>query len=297
MSAVKLDGKATAAAIKAEVKERVEALKAKGVTPGLGTILVGDDPASAVYVAGKHRDCAEVGISSLRVDLPQDASVDDVKDAIRRLNEDPACTGYILQLPLPQGMPTDELIGLIDPRKDADGLHPANLGQLVLSGTTLPQTPLPCTPRGILELGRRGGVNFDGANVCIVGQGTTAGRPLSLLLTNMEVNATVDCCHIGTRDTAEHTKRADIVVVATGVAGLLKPDMVKPGAAVFDVGVTRKMNPETGKAKIYGDVDPEVANVAAYMTPNPGGVGPMTRAMLLVNVVEIAEHMAEANEK
>jgi len=274
-----LDGKATAAAIRAELKERVAALRARGVVPGLGTVLVGDDPGSHSYVRGKHRDCAEVGIASIRKDLPADATQEDVEAAVAELNADPACTGYIVQLPLPKGLDENRILGLIDPAKDADGLQPSNLGKLVL----MEEAPLPCTPRGIVELLTRYEVPLRGAEVVVVGRGVTVGRPLGLLLTRRSENATVTLCHTGTRDLAEHTRRADIVVAAAGVPGLITKDMVRPGATVLDVGVSRT---EQG---LVGDVAPDVVEVAGYVSPNPGGVGPMTRAMLLVNVVEAAE--------
>jgi methylenetetrahydrofolate dehydrogenase (NADP+) / methenyltetrahydrofolate cyclohydrolase len=279
MTAQLLDGKATAAAIRAELAERVAKLAARGVQPGLGTVLVGDDPGSHAYVAGKHRDCAEVGVASIRVDLPADASQDDVDAAVLALNDDPACTGYIVQLPLPKGLDSGRVLSLMDPAKDADGLHPTNLGKLVLGETA----PLPCTPRGIVELLRRYGVALDGAEVVVVGRGVTVGRPLGLLLTRRSENSTVTLCHTGTRDLAAHTRRADIVVAAAGVAGLVTADMVRPGAAVLDVGITRT---EHG---LEGDVAPSVLDVASWVAPMPGGVGPMTRAMLLANVVEAAE--------
>ena len=279
MTATILDGKATATAIKSELRERVSRLAEAGVTPGLGTVLVGDDPGSHSYVAGKHRDCAEVGISSIRVDLPADASQQQVDEAILALNEDPACTGYIVQLPLPRGLDESRALELIDPDKDADGLHPTNLGRLVLG---IP-APLPCTPRGIVELLRRYDVEIAGAEVTVVGRGVTVGRPLGLLLTRRSENATVTLCHTGTRDLAAHVRDADIVVAAAGVAHLITADMVKPGAAVLDVGITRT------DAGLVGDVDPGVREVAGFVAPMPGGVGPMTRAMLLANVVEAAE--------
>ncbi len=283
MTARTLDGKATSAAIKRELTERVAKLRERGVVPGLGTVLVGDDPGSRWYVAGKHRDCAEVGITSIRVDLPGDATQAEVEDAVRRLNEDPACTGYIVQLPLPRHMDENTILGMIDPAKDADGLHPTNLGWLVLGRTA----PLPCTPRGIVELLRRHDVALAGAEVCVIGRGVTVGRPLGLLLTRRSENATVTLCHTGTRDLAMHTRTADIVVAAAGVAGIITGDMVKPGAAVLDVGVSRD---ESGQ--VAGDLAPDVSDVAAWVSPNPGGVGPMTRAMLLANIVEAAEHAA-----
>lgn len=282
MTAVVLDGKATAAAIKGELAERVAALTARGQQPGLGTILVGDDPGSRAYVAGKHRDCEQVGIASLREDLPADASEADVAAAIDRLNADPACTGYIVQLPLPKGIDENAMLERIDPAKDADGLHPTSLGRLVLNAPG----PLPCTPRGIVELLRRFDVPIAGAEVVVVGRGVTVGRPLGLLLTRRSENATVTLCHTGTRDLAAHTRAADIVVAAAGVAGLITADMIKPGAAVLDVGITR------GPDGLVGDVAPDVRTVAGHVAPMPGGVGPMTRAMLLANVVEAAERSA-----
>ena len=279
MTAQILDGKATAAAIRAELAERVAKLVADGIHPGLGTVLVGADPGSQAYVAGKHRDCAEVGVASIRRDLPGDATQADVEAVVAELNADPTCTGYIVQLPLPKGLDAGRVLGLMDPAKDADGLHPTNLGRLVLGE----EAPLPCTPRGIVELLRRYGVPIAGAEVVIVGRGVTVGRPLGLLLTRRSENATVTLCHTGTRDLADHVRRADIVVAAAGVAGLITADMVKPGAAVLDVGITRT------EAGLAGDVDPGVREVAGFLAPMPGGVGPMTRAMLLANVVEAAE--------
>jgi methylenetetrahydrofolate dehydrogenase (NADP+)/methenyltetrahydrofolate cyclohydrolase len=282
VTATILDGKATAAAIKGELASRVATLREHGITPGLGTVLVGDDPCSHSYVAGKHRDCAEVGITSHRVDLPADASQAQVDDAILELNADPTCTGYIVQLPLPKGLDEARALELIDPDKDADGLHPTNLGRLVLG---IP-APLPCTPRGIVELLRRYDVPIAGAEVTIVGRGVTVGRPLGLLLTRKSENATVTLCHTGTRDLGSHTRDADILVAAAGVAHLITADLVKPGAAVLDVGITRT------EAGLVGDVHPDVREVAGFVAPMPGGVGPMTRAMLLANVVEAAERAA-----
>lgn len=280
MTATILDGKATSSAVRSELASRVAALSNNhGVTPGLGTVLVGADPGSTAYVAGKHRDCAEVGIASIRVDLPETAAEAEVLAAVAELNADSACTGYIVQLPLPRGIDANRVLEHMDPEKDADGLHPTNLGRLVLGAPG----PLPCTPRGIVELLRRYDVPIAGAEVVIVGRGVTVGRPLGLLLTRRSENATVTLCHTGTRDLASHTKRADIVVAAAGVPGLLTADMVAPGAAVLDVGITRT------DAGLVGDVDPSVREVAGYVAPMPGGVGPMTRAMLLVNVVEAAE--------
>ena len=289
MTAQVLDGKATAAAIKAELAVRVEALRAKGITPGLGTVLVGDDPGSHSYVGGKHADCAEVGIASIREDLPATATQADVEAAVARLNADPACTGYIVQLPLPKGLDSDRVLELIDPDKDADGLHPTNLGRLVLNVNAPMTSPLPCTPRGIVDLLARYEISLRGKHVVVVGRGVTVGRPLGLLLTRREINATVTLCHTGTKDLAEQVKRADVVVAAAGVAGVVTADMVAPGAVVLDVGVTRVVNDETGKARIVGDVDPGVREVASWIAPMPGGVGPMTRAMLITNVVEAAE--------
>jgi methylenetetrahydrofolate dehydrogenase (NADP+)/methenyltetrahydrofolate cyclohydrolase len=280
-----LDGKKTASAIKAELTERVAKLREQGIVPGLATVLVGDDPGSRWYVAGKHRDCAEVGIHSIRVDLPEDAPQSAVEEAIASLNADPACTGYIVQLPLPKHMDENHILGLIDPAKDADGLHPTNLGWLVLGK----EAPLPCTPNGIVELLRRHEVPIAGAEVCIVGRGVTVGRPLGLLLTRRSENATVTLCHTGTRDLAKHTRDADIVVAAAGVTGIITGDMVKPGAALLDVGVSRD-----AEGKIAGDLAPDVYDVAGWVSPNPGGVGPMTRAMLLSNIVRAAEQSVTA---
>ncbi len=292
MTAKRLDGTATAAAIKTELAERVRVLAERGVTPGLGTLLVGQDPGSVSYVAGKHRDCAEVGIASLREDLPADATQEDIEAAVRRLNEDPACTGFIVQLPLPRGIDTNRVLELVDPDKDADGLHPTNLGRLVLRVNEEVTSPLPCTPRGIIELLTRHGVPLAGADVVVVGRGTTVGRSIGLLLTRRAVNATVTLTHTGTADLAEHTRNADVIVAAAGVPGIVTADLVKPGAVVVDVGVSRVTDPETGRSRIAGDVDPGVAEIAAWISPNPGGVGPMTRAMLLANVVEAAERSA-----
>ena len=282
VSAQKLDGTATATAIKSELAERVTALREQGVVPGLGTVLVGDDPGSRWYVNGKHKDCAEVGIASLREDLPATATQDEVLAAVRRLNDDPACTGYIVQLPLPKGIDENAVLGAIDPTKDADGLHPTSLGWLVLGE----EAPLPCTPYGIVELLRRHGVEIAGAEVVVVGRGVTVGRPLGLLLTRRSENATVTLCHTGTRDLAAHTRTADIVVAAAGVPGIITADMVREGAAVLDVGVSRV------DGKLAGDVAADVWDVAGWVSPNPGGVGPMTRAMLLSNVVGLAEQAA-----
>nr|WP_269326857.1 bifunctional methylenetetrahydrofolate dehydrogenase/methenyltetrahydrofolate cyclohydrolase [Kineosporia mesophila] len=285
-----LDGKAAAAAIRLELKERVSRLKEQGIVPGLGTVLVGEDPGSAKYVAMKHADCLEVGINSIREDLPADATQEQVEAAVKRLNDDPACTGYIVQLPLPKGLDSDRVLELIDPAKDADGLHPTNLGRLVLNVNAPMTSPIPCTPHGIVDLLLRNDIDLKGKEVCVVGRGVTVGRPLGLLLTRRELNATVTLCHTGTRDVAEHVRRADVVVAAAGVANMITADMVKPGAIVLDVGVSRGVpDPVTGKSKLAGDVALDVREVAGWVAPNPGGVGPMTRAMLLANVVEAAE--------
>lgn len=281
MTAQVLDGKATSAAIRSELKLRVEALRERAFIPGLATVLVGDDPGSQSYVAGKHRACAEVGIESIRRDLPATAKQAEVEAVVDELNADPACTGYIVQLPLPGGLDSGPVLERMDPAKDADGLHPVNLGRLVLGQPG----PLPCTPRGIVELLMRHGVEIEGAQVCVIGRGVTVGRPLGLLLTRRgrSGNATVTLCHTATRDLADHTRRADIVVAAAGVPRLLTADMVKPGATVLDVGITR--TPEG----LVGDVDAGVREVASWIAPMPGGVGPMTVAMLLTTVVEAAE--------
>jgi methylenetetrahydrofolate dehydrogenase (NADP+)/methenyltetrahydrofolate cyclohydrolase len=283
MTAQLLDGKALAATIKADLTQRVQALVARGITPGLGTVLVGEDPGSKAYVAGKHRDCAQVGIASIQLELPASVSEAELEAEIARLNADPACTGYIVQLPLPGDLDENRVLGLIDPAKDADGLHPVNLGKLVLGEAA----PLPCTPRGIVELLRRNGIVLSGAEVCIVGRGTTVGRPLGLLLTRKSENATVTLCHTGTVDLGAHTRTADIVVAAAGRPGLITGEMVKPGAVCVDVGITRT------DGGLAGDLDVSVPEVASWVAPVPGGVGPMTRAMLLTNVVERAETMAQ----
>ncbi|MDN4597471.1 bifunctional methylenetetrahydrofolate dehydrogenase/methenyltetrahydrofolate cyclohydrolase [Leifsonia virtsii] len=289
MTARILDGKATAAEIKAELKERVSALREKGVVPGLGTILVGDDPGSQWYVAGKHRDCAEVGIASIRRDLPADISQAELEAVVEELNADPDCTGFIVQLPLPGHLDTDAILELVDPAKDADGLHPTNLGRLVLNVNRPITSPLPCTPRGVIELMLRHDIDIRGKDVVVVGRGVTVGRPIGSLLTRRELNATVTLTHTGTRDLDAHLRRADIIVAAAGVAGLVTAANVKPGAIVLDVGVSRVEDPVTGKSVVAGDVAPDVAEVASWVSPNPGGVGPMTRALLLQNVVESAE--------
>ena len=282
MSAVILDGKATAQTIKNNLAQRVAALKAKGINPGLGTILVGDDAGSHAYVNGKHKDCAEVGISSIRIDLPKTATQADVMGAITKLNNDPNCTGFIVQLPLPKGLDGNLALEAMDPDKDADGLHPNNLGKLVLGQNG----PLPCTPRGIIELLRAYKIELNGANIVIIGRGVTVGRPLGLLLTRKTENATVTLCHTGTKDLTSHLVNADIVIAAAGVPHLVKANMIKKGAALVDVGITRTEN------GLVGDIDPQVKDVAGFFSPMPGGTGPMTRAMLLTNVVERAESIS-----
>jgi methylenetetrahydrofolate dehydrogenase (NADP+)/methenyltetrahydrofolate cyclohydrolase len=283
MSAVILDGKATAQTIKNNLAQRVIALKAKGINPGLGTILVGDDAGSHAYVNGKHKDCAEVGISSIRIDLPKTAIQTDVMNAISQLNNDANCTGFIVQLPLPKGLDGNLALEAMDPDKDADGLHPNNLGKLVLGQ----DGPLPCTPRGIIELLRAYKVDINGANIVIIGRGVTVGRPLGLLLTRKTENATVTLCHTGTKDLTSHLINADIVIAAAGVPHLVKANMIKKGAALVDVGITRTEN------GLVGDIDPQVKEVAGFFSPMPGGTGPMTRAMLLTNVVERAERISQ----
>ena len=291
MTAVVLDGVTTATAVKNELAARIAALKGSGVVPGLGTLLVGEDPGSLSYVAGKHRDCAEVGIESIRVDLPAEASEDDIMAAIIALNTNPAVTGYIIQLPLPAGIDENAMLELMDPDKDADGLHPTNLGRLVLGVGGEIDSPLPCTPAGIVEMLQRYDVPISGRHVVVVGRNLTVGRPLGLLLTRKGLDATVTLTHSRTQDLESYVRRADILVAAVGVPGLIQPEWVKPGAAVLDVGITRVMNPETGKARLVGDVAPRVADVAGHLSPVPGGVGPMTRAMLLKNVVDAAERL------
>ncbi|HTW18118.1 MAG TPA: bifunctional methylenetetrahydrofolate dehydrogenase/methenyltetrahydrofolate cyclohydrolase [Nocardioides sp.] len=282
MTAQKLDGSATLKAIKAELTERVAALKERGIVPGLGTVLVGDDPGSHWYVGAKHKDCAEIGIESIRVDLPASATQAEVEAEIDRLNADPACTGFIIQQPT--GLDEFRLLSRVDPDKDVDGLHPTNLGKLVLGEAG----PLPCTPIGCIELLRRHGVELNGAEVVVVGRGLTVGRPMGLLLTRRSENSTVTLCHTGTRDLAAHTRGADVIVAAAGVPDIITGDMVKPGAAVLDVGVSRV------DGKIAGDLAADVWDVAGWVSPNPGGVGPMTRAMLLSNIVSMAEQSAAA---
>lgn len=289
----KLDGKATAAAIKQELAVRAQALKDRGITPGLGTLLVGEDPGSQWYVAGKHRDCAEVGIASIREDLPASATQQEIEDAVNRLNNNPECTGFIVQLPLPEGIDTNRVLELVDPDKDADGLHPTNLGRLVLRVREDVTSPLPCTPRGIVELLERHGVNLDGKHVVVLGRGVTVGRPMGLLLTRRDVNATVTLTHTGTKNLQQLLEQADVIVAAAGVKDIVAGDCVKDGAVLVDVGVSREEDPETGKSKVVGDVSPQARAKSSWYSPNPGGVGPMTRAMLLANVIDMAERAAD----
>lgn len=292
MRAQILDGLSAAADIKSELTERVQALRARGVVPGLATILVGEDPGSQWYVAGKHRDCAEVGISSIRKDLPETTTQEELEAVIDELNADPSCTGYIVQLPLPKHLDTDRVLERIDPAKDADGLHPTNLGRLVLNANTEITSPLPCTPRGVIELVERNGLSWAGKNVVVIGRGVTVGRPIGPMLTRREFNATVTLTHTGTANLDEHLREADVIVAAAGAEGIVRAENVKPGAIVLDVGVSRRVDPETGASRVVGDVDPGVAEVAGWISPNPGGVGPMTRALLLKNVVEMAERLS-----
>ena len=271
--AVKIDGKMVSAQIKANLAERVAALKEQGVNPGLGTILVGSDPGSVKYVAGKHADCAEIGVNSIKKELPADATFEQIAEVVQELNADPACTGYIVQLPLPKGIDENAIIDLIDPKKDADGMHPYNLGELVLHARGEITTPLPCTPRGVIELLKAYDIDLDGKEVCVLGRGITIGRTIGLMLTRKAVNATVTLCHTGTKDVRKHMREADIIVAAMG----------------SDVGVSRVFDEEVGRYRVKGDVDKACYEKALAYTPNPGGVGPMTRAMLLENVVEMAE--------
>lgn len=287
MRAQTLDGTATAQAIKAEIADQVRDLRDVGLTPGLGTILVGDDPGSTWYVAGKHKDCAEVGIESYRIDLPASATQDEVLAAIDEFNDNPGVTGYIVQLPLPDHIDQDAVLERIDPTKDADGLHPMNLGRLVNQVGGDMDSPLPCTPQGIVELVERHGISWSGKHVVVLGRGVTVGRPIGLLLTRRGLDATVTLTHTKTEGLAELVSQADVIVAAAGVAGMVRADMVKPGAVVLDVGVSRKV--VGGKARVVGDVAEDVWKVAGYVSPNPGGVGPMTRALLLRNVVDIAQ--------
>ncbi|MFT4210540.1 MAG: bifunctional methylenetetrahydrofolate dehydrogenase/methenyltetrahydrofolate cyclohydrolase [Microbacterium sp.] len=289
MTAVRLDGVATAAAIKAELAERVAALQARGVTPGIATVLVGADPASQLYVGMKHKQSEAIGMNSIQRELPADATQAEVEALIDELNADPSCHGYIVQLPLPTHIDTDAILERIDPAKDADGLHPTNLGRLVLNVNTPITSPLPCTPRGVIELLTRNGYDLTGKHVVVVGRGVTIGRSIGLLLTRRDINATVTLTHTGTVDLPTYLRQADVIVGAAGVKHLVTAADVKPGAAVLDVGVTRETDPETGKSKVYGDIAPDVAEVAGFLSPNPGGVGPMTVALLMTNVVEAAE--------
>lgn len=286
MTAQILDGKATAKQIKQELTQRVAALQERGITPGLGTILVGDDPASAWYVRGKHRDCAEVGLESIRVDLPEQTTQEELLAKVRELNENPACTGYIVQLPLPKHIDQDVILEAMDPAKDADGLHPMNLGRLVANVNKPLTSPAPCTPAGCVELLSRHGLDLKGKHVLVIGRGVTIGRPVGLLLTRRDVNATVTLAHTGTTNLPELLAQADVVIAAAGQAHMVKADAIKPGAILLDVGVSRV------DGKVTGDIDPDAAQHASWISPNPGGVGPMTRAMLLANVVETAERQA-----
>lgn len=287
--AVKIDGKMVSAQIKVNLAERVASLKERGVNPGLGTILVGSDPGSVKYVAGKHADCAEIGVNSIRKELPADATFEQIAEAVQELNADPACTGYIVQLPLPKGIDENAIIDLIDPKKDADGMHPYNLGELVLHARGDITTPLPCTPRGVIELLNAYDIDLDGKEVCVLGRGITIGRTVGLLLTRKAVNATVTLCHTGTKDVRKHMREADVIIAAMGSAGFVKPEDVKESAVLVDVGVSRVFDEEAGRYRVKGDVDKACYEKVSAYTPNPGGVGPMTRAMLLENVVEMAE--------
>jgi len=289
MTAQRLDGKAAAAGIKAELRERVAALNKRGIVPGIATVLVGADPASQLYVGMKHRESEAIGMNSIQRELPAGATQAEVEALIDELNDDPTCHGYIVQLPLPKHLDTDAILERIDPDKDADGLHPTNLGRLVLNVNNEITSPLPCTPRAVIELLQRSGYDLAGKHVVVVGRGVTIGRSIGLLLTRREVNATVTLTHTGTPDIPSFIRQADVVVAAAGVKHLVRAEDVKPGAAVLDVGVTRQDDPETGKSKVYGDVHPDVAEVAGWLSPNPGGVGPMTVALLMTNVVEAAE--------
>ncbi|HWS50411.1 MAG TPA: bifunctional methylenetetrahydrofolate dehydrogenase/methenyltetrahydrofolate cyclohydrolase [Microbacterium sp.] len=296
MTAKILDGKAASAQIKDELRERVAALKAKGITPGIATVLVGADPASQLYVGMKHRQSEALGMNSIQRELPADASQADVEALIDELNADPACHGYIVQLPLPKHIDTDAILERIDPAKDADGLHPTNLGRLVLNVNAPIHTPLPCTPRGVIELLLRNDYDLRGKHVVVVGRGVTIGRSIGLLLTRRDLNATVTLTHTGTVEMSRYLREADVIVAAAGVKHLVRAEDVKPGAAVLDVGVTRESDPATGKSQVFGDVHPDVAAVAGFISPNPGGVGPMTVALLMTNVVEAAERLASDSE-
>lgn len=291
MPAQILDGSAAARSIKDDLARRVAILRDKGVVPGLATVLVGSDPGSQWYVGGKHKDCAEVGIASIRRDLPENTTQAELESVLDELNANPDVTGYIVQLPLPKHIDTDAILERIDPLKDADGLHPTNLGRLVLRASGPIESPLPCTPRGVIDLVEHNGISWAGKNVVVIGRGITVGRPIGALLTRKEVNATVTLTHTGTVNLNDHLRRADVIVAAAGSPSIVTADNVKPGAIVLDVGVSRVTNPD-GTTRIAGDVDPAVAEVAAWVSPNPGGVGPMTRALLLKNVVETAERAA-----
>ena len=288
MTAQILDGTATAAAIKADLARRVARLAERGIVPGLATVLVGHDPGSEWYVGGKHKDCAEVGMASIRRELPETATQADLEAVIDELNSNPDVTGYIVQLPLPEHIDTDALLERIDPVKDADGLHPTNLGRLVLRATGDIVTPLPCTPRAVIELVERHGISWDGLDVVVIGRGVTVGRSIGALLTRKAVNATVTLTHTGTRDLSSHLRRADVIIAAAGSASIVSAKDVKQGSIVLDVGVSRVTRAD-GSTAIAGDVDSDVMEVAAWVSPNPGGVGPMTRALLLTNIVEMAE--------
>ncbi|QCQ15316.1 bifunctional methylenetetrahydrofolate dehydrogenase/methenyltetrahydrofolate cyclohydrolase [Microbacterium sp. RG1] len=292
MTAITLDGVRTAAAIKEELTARVAALAERGVVPGIATVLVGADPASQLYVGMKHKQSVAIGMNSIQRELPADATQEDVEALIDELNADPTCHGYIVQLPLPKHLDTDRILERIDPDKDADGLHPTNLGRLVLNVNTPITSPLPCTPRGVIELLQRNGYDLSGKHVVVVGRGVTIGRSIGLLLTRRDINATVTLTHTGTADLPFHLAQADVVVAAAGVKHLVRAEHLRAGVAVLDVGVTRETHPETGKSIVYGDVHPDVVEVAGYVSPNPGGVGPMTVALLLTNVVEAAERAA-----
>jgi methylenetetrahydrofolate dehydrogenase (NADP+) / methenyltetrahydrofolate cyclohydrolase len=292
MTAIKLDGRAAAAEIKEELRVRVAALKDRGIVPGIATVLVGADPGSQLYVGMKHRESEAIGMNSIQRELPAEATQEDVEAVIDQLNDDPDCHGYIVQLPLPKHLDTDALLERIDPAKDADGLHPTNLGRLVLNVNGPITSPLPCTPRGVLELLTRNGYDLGGKDVVVIGRGVTIGRSIGLLLTRREYNATVTLTHTGTTDLSHHLRQADVIVAAAGVKHIVRAEDVKPGAAVLDVGVTRETDSDTGKHKVYGDVHPDVAEVAGFLSPNPGGVGPMTVALLMTNVVEAAERAA-----
>ncbi|MCH6196556.1 bifunctional methylenetetrahydrofolate dehydrogenase/methenyltetrahydrofolate cyclohydrolase [Corynebacterium mastitidis] len=285
MTAIKLDGKLYRSELVEDLRQRVAALRARGITPGLATVLVGEDPGSQNYVRMKHKDCEEVGITSIRRDLPETTTQEELEAVIDELNNDPACTGYIVQLPLPRHLDENAILGRIDPDKDADGLHPVNLGKLVLNEPA----PLPCTPHGSIQLLRRFGVELDGAKVVVIGRGVTVGRPIGLMLTRRSENATVTLCHTGTKDLAAETRDADVIIAAAGQPHMLTADMIKPGAALLDVGVSRV------DGKTTGDVHPDCWEVAGAISPNPGGVGPMTRTFLMANIVERAERLADGS--